>query len=378
MSCTNCSNNSGCKSNGSCSSGGCHSLSVFNWLADVDTMQNQQNDMVEIRFKNNRKWFYRNAKNLSLHVGDLVVVEATPGYDIGIVSIIGELASIQLAKKAPSLKPFDAKIIKKIATKKEIEKWKKGRGLENEMLNKTRIIAVSLKLKMKISDVEYQGDLSKATFYYTAEDRVDFRQLIKRLAEEFKIRVEMRQIGPRQEAAKLGGIGSCGRELCCSSWLTDFKSVSTGSARYQQLSLNTEKLSGQCGRLKCCLNYELDAYLEVVNAMPKFKSKLKTKKGAATHIKTDVFKELMWFSYEGESGLVSLKPDKALKIYNLNKKGVFPDNLNDFEEKKEVVEPVYSNVVGQDSVSRFENKFKKKKKKKKAFFKKRTPNKKNH
>ncbi len=364
MGCTSCSKKKGCKSNGNCSNLSCSILSVYDWLSDINPSGSDKFDMVEVRFKNSRKRFYRNSKNLSLQTGDLVIVDASPGYDLGITSIIGELARIQIAKKAPSLKPFDAKTIRKIATSEEIEKWKDGRLKENEMLNNTRSIALSLNLKMKISDVEFQGDLSKATFYYTADDRIDFRQLIKELANKFKIRIEMRQIGPRQEASKLGGIGSCGRELCCSTWLTDFQTVSTSSARYQQLSLNPEKLSGQCGRLKCCLNYELDSYLDIIKSFPKFNSKLKSKKGTATHIKTDVFKERLWYSYEGKSDLISLSPQKALVISDLNKKGIFPDSLTDYEEKKTNKEPVYSNVVGQDSVSRFENKFKKKKPKK--------------
>jgi cell fate regulator YaaT (PSP1 superfamily) len=224
---------------------------------------------------------------------------------------------------------------------------------------------------MKISDVEYQADLSKATFYYTAEGRVDFRQLIKDMADKFKIRVEMRQIGSRQEASRLGGIGSCGRELCCSTWLTDFRTVSTSAARYQQLSLNPQKLAGQCGKLKCCLNYELDMYMDAIKEFPKSDVRLKTEKGNAFHIKTDVFKRQMWFAYEGEMGLISLTPDKVKDIIKMNKDGKLPKDLKEYTESKEktekVVEPGYENVVGQDSLNRFENSFKKKKKKKKPF-----------
>jgi cell fate regulator YaaT (PSP1 superfamily) len=234
-----------------------------------------------------------------------------------------------------------------------------------------RSLAVNLKLEMKISDVEYQADLSKATFYYTAEGRVDFRQLIKDMADKFKIRVEMRQIGSRQEASRLGGIGSCGRELCCSTWLTDFRTVSTSAARYQQLSLNPQKLAGQCGKLKCCLNYELDMYMDAIKEFPKADVRLKSEKGNAFHIKTDVFKRQMWFAYEGEMGLIALSPEKVKDIIKMNKEGKLPKDIKEFtavvEKAEKVVEPGYENVVGQDSLNRFENSFKKKKKKKKPF-----------
>jgi cell fate regulator YaaT (PSP1 superfamily) len=211
---------------------------------------------------------------------------------------------------------------------------------------------------MKISDVEYQADLSKATFYYTAESRIDFRQLIKDMAERFKVRVEMRQIGSRQEASRLGGIGSCGRELCCSTWLTDFRSVSTSAARYQQLSLNPQKLAGQCGKLKCCLNYELDMYLDAIKSMPKPDSKLQTEKGDAVHMKTDVFKRIIWYAYKGENGMVALTPERVAEIKKLNKDGVKPKDLADFAQVKEKVEEIgYQNVVGQDSLTRFEKSF---------------------
>ena len=231
---------------------------------------------------------------------------------------------------------------------------------------------MNLKLEMKISDVEYQADLSKATFYYTAEGRVDFRQLIKDMADAFKVRIEMRQIGSRQESARLGGIGSCGRELCCSTWLTDFRSVSTAAARYQQLSLNPQKLAGQCGKLKCCLNYELDMYTEALKALPKADIKLKTEKGDAYHVKTDVFKQFMWYDYPGEGALVVLTPEQVRKVQQMNKNGNTPRDLKEFAfEVEKEVEIGYDNVVGQDSLNRFENKQKPKKKKKK---KPRNPN----
>jgi cell fate regulator YaaT (PSP1 superfamily) len=376
MGCSSCSSGGGtprgCKNNGTCSAGGCNKLDVFDWLGNMSLGEGVTAfDMYEVRFKNSRKGFFRNSNNLSLQVGDVVVVEASPGYDVGVISVGGELARIQIRKKAPDLKPLESKKILRIANQIEIDKWIQGRTLEKDVMYQARSLAVNLKLEMKISDVEYQADLSKATFYYTAEGRVDFRQLIKDMADKFKIRVEMRQIGSRQEASRLGGIGSCGRELCCSTWLTDFRTVSTSAARYQQLSLNPQKLAGQCGKLKCCLNYELDMYMDAIKEFPKSDVRLKTEKGNAFHIKTDVFKRQMWFAYEGEMGLIALTPDKVKDIIKMNKDGKLPKDLKEYTESKEkaekVVEPGYENVVGQDSLNRFENSFKKKKKKKKPF-----------
>jgi len=368
MGCTNCGSGDtpgGCKNQGTCSSGGCNKLEVYDWLGNMMLPSGQaQYDIIEVRFKNSRKSFYRNTKNLSLQVGDAIVVEGAPGKDVGVVSVVGELARIQVNKKEPNFKNTDAPKIIGIASQADIDNWIKARGLEKEVMYKSRTLAVNLGLQMKISDVEYQADLTKATFYYTAEGRVDFRQLIKDLADEFKIRIEMRQIGARQEASRLGGIGSCGRELCCSTWLTDFRSVSTSAARYQQLSLNPQKLAGQCGKLKCCLNFELDMYLDAFKAFPKGDLKLRTEKGNAVHIKTDVFKKEMWYAYDGDGGgLVSLKPDRVREIIRMNKDGKKPHDLKDFMEEVVVEAPDYSNVVGQDSLNRFEHIFKKKKKK---------------
>ena len=376
MGCSSCSSGGGtprgCKNNGTCSAGGCNKLDVFDWLGNMSLGEGVSAfDMYEVRFKNSRKGFFRNSNNLSLQVGDVVVVEASPGYDVGVISVGGELARIQIRKKAPDLKPLESKKILRIANQVEIDKWIQGRTLEKDVMYQARSLAVNLKLEMKISDVEYQADLSKATFYYTAEGRVDFRQLIKDMADKFKIRVEMRQIGSRQEASRLGGIGSCGRELCCSTWLTDFRTVSTSAARYQQLSLNPQKLAGQCGKLKCCLNYELDMYMDAIKEFPKADVRLKSEKGNAFHIKTDVFKRQMWFAYEGEMGLIALSPEKVKDIIKMNKEGKLPKDIKEFtaavEKAEKVVEPGYENVVGQDSLNRFENSFKKKKKKKKPF-----------
>lgn len=368
MSCASCGSNgtpNGCKNNGTCSSGGCNKLEVYNWLSNMALPGGQTPyDILEIRFKNSRKGFFKNVKNLSLQLGDVVVVEGAPGKDVGVVSIVGELTRIQVKKKSPNFKPSEARKIIRIAEQEDIDKWIKARSLEKEVMYKSRTLAVNLGLEMKISDVEYQADLTKATFYYTAEGRVDFRQLIKDMADEFKIRIEMRQIGARQEASRLGGIGSCGRELCCSTWLTDFRSVSTSAARYQQLSLNPQKLAGQCGKLKCCLNYELDMYLDAIKAFPKGDLKLRTEKGTAIHIKTDVFKRQMSYAYEGEfnAGLIPLNPDRVREIIRMNKEGKKPYDLTDFMEVVEEKEPDYTNVVGQDSLNRFEHIFKKKKK----------------
>jgi cell fate regulator YaaT (PSP1 superfamily) len=376
MGCSSCGSDGGtprgCKNNGTCSSGGCNKLEVYDWLANIALPSGQKvYDIVEVRFKNSRKGFYRNAEHIALSVGDVVVVETAPGYDVGVVSVVGELARIQVKKKAPGFKPMETRKILKIATQKEIDSWIKARSFEQETMNQTRVLALTLGLEMKISDVEYQADMSKALFYYTAEGRIDFRQLIKDMADKFKVRIEMRQIGSRQEAARLGGIGSCGRELCCSTWLTDFRSVSTSAARYQQLSLNPQKLAGQCGKLKCCLNYELDMYLDAIKSFPKAETKLKTESGEAIHIKTDVFKRLMWFAIQGENGLIALTPEQVKKIQELNSAGTIPKDLKAFTyvvEKE--VEIGYENVVGQDSISRFANTSKNRNKNKNRSFQK--------
>ena len=356
----------GCKNNGLCSSGECDKLEVRDWLSNLVLPDNQKPyEIIEVRFKNARKGFYRNNLGLSLQTGDLVVVEAASGYDIGIVSVVGELARIQVRRKAPAFKHAEARKILRIANQEEINKWIEGRTREKDLMYKSRTLAVNLKLEMKISDVEYQADLSRATFYYTAEGRIDFRQLIKDMADEFKVRVEMRQIGTRQEASRLGGLGVCGRELCCSTWLTDFRSVSTSAARYQQLAINTQKLAGQCGKLKCCLNYELDMYTEALKSFPKSELKLKTEKGEAYHIKTDVFKRMMWYAYPGESAWVVLTPDQVKKIQEMNKKGSIPKDLKLYTvEEEKPIEVGFDNVVGQDNIARFSQKNKKRKKKK--------------
>ena len=270
MACSSCSTKDGqpkgCKNNGTCGTDSCNKLSVFDWLSNM-SMPNgvEPFNYVEVRFKNGRKHFFKNTENLSLSMGDVVAVEASPGHDVGMVSLTGELVRVQMKKKKVKTDSEEVLKIYRKATQKDIDVWEEVRGREEAIKKRAREIAIRLNLSMKISDIEFQGDASKATFYYTADDRVDFRQLIKEFAREFNTRIEMRQIGLRQEAARLGGIGSCGRELCCSTWLTDFRSVSTSAARYQQLSLNPQKLAGQCGKLKCCLNYKLDSSLETAS-----------------------------------------------------------------------------------------------------------------
>lgn len=313
-------------------------------------------DIVEVRFKNSRKAFYRNSEGLELHIGDVVAVEASPGHDVGVVSLTGELVRVQLAKRNVKDNHELRKIVRK-AGAEDIDRWQEARKKEEETMIEARILAESCGLQMKISDVEYQGDGSKATFFYTAEDRVDFRELIRKLAESFKVRIEMRQIGMRQEAGRLGGIGTCGRELCCSTWLTDFRTVSTSAARYQQLSLNPQKLAGQCGKLKCCLNYELDQYKEAVKEFPAGNPRLETESGRASHFKTDIFKRLMYFIVEGERGAspIAVSLDDVLEIIAMNERGEKPQSLKEFSVLEEVeVEDVFTNVVGQDSLTRFD------------------------
>ncbi|HLV42825.1 MAG TPA: regulatory iron-sulfur-containing complex subunit RicT [Brumimicrobium sp.] len=374
MGCSSCGTGGGtprgCKNNGTCSSGGCNKLGVFDWLANMQLPNGKsQFDIVEIRFKNSRKSFFRNLKGLDLNVGDVVAVEASPGYDVGVVSVVGELSRIQLQKKAPNFKAHEARKIIRHALQEDIDKWVASRKNEESVMHKSREMAIQLKLDMKISDVEFQGDGSKATFYYTANGRVDFRQLIKDMADNFRVRIEMRQIGARQESARLGGIGSCGRELCCSTWLTDFRTVSTSAARYQQLSLNPQKLAGQCGKLKCCLNYELDMYIDELKDFPSTEIKLYTKKGSGIHIKTDVFKRLMWYLHQTDDksgpGLVALSPERVKEIIALNKEKNNPDDLKDFDESTvDSKTPDYADILGQDDLSRFDKKFTKGKKRK--------------
>lgn len=313
-------------------------------------------DCVEVRFKNGRKDFYRNHENLTLSMGDVVATEASPGHDIGIVTLTGELVKVQMKKKGANPNGEVLKIYRK-ATQKDIDIWQAARNREEPMKVIAREIAIRLSLEMKISDIEFQGDASKATFYYTANDRVDFRQLIKDYAREFSIRIEMKQVGFRQEASRLGGVGSCGRELCCSTWLTDFRSVNTSAARYQQLSLNPQKLAGQCGKLKCCLNYELDTYLDALKELPDMDTKLYTEKGDAVCQKIDIFKGLMWFSYlNNMAHWHVLEAEQVREIIQMNKLREPVSSLEDYvvEEDADETEKSFMNAVGQDSLTRFD------------------------
>jgi len=362
MGCTSCATGAdgqpkGCKNNGTCGSDGCNKLTVFDWLSNMSLPGNMEPfNGVEIRFKNGRKHFYKNPEKLTLGIGDIVATEASPGHDIGIVTLTGELVRVQMKKKKlpPSIDELP-KVYRK-ASQKDIDVWQKVRDREKDVQKRSREIAIRLGLQMKISDVEFQGDASKVVFYYTAEERVDFRELIKEFARTFSTRIEMKQVGFRQEAARLGGIGSCGRELCCSTWLTDFRSVNTAAARYQQLSLNPQKLAGQCGKLKCCLNYELDTYLEALEEFPRIDVKLQTEKGRAQCQKIDIFKGLMWFSYEKEGmNWHEMEVSKVNEIIALNKKGIEATSLEEYIEDKIIPDAeLFNNVVGQDSLTRFD------------------------
>ncbi len=363
MACTSCSTTDGgapkgCKNNGTCGTDSCNKLTIFDWLANMSLPNGEAPfDCVEIRFKNGRKEFYRNTEKLTLSIGDVVATEAASGHDIGIVTLTGELVRIQMKRKGVKLTSPDILKIYRKASQKDIDIWSDARDKEEPMKVEARELAILLKLEMKISDIEFQGDGSKVTFYYTANDRVDFRQLIKEFAVTFKTRIEMKQIGLRQEAARLGGIGSCGRELCCSTWLTDFRSVNTSAARYQQLSLNPQKLAGQCGKLKCCLNYELDTYLDALKDFPSFETKLQTEKGEAICQKQDIFKGMMWFAYTNDfANWHVLKTEQVREIIEENKQKKRVTSLEDYALEIVVTEEIkdFNNAMGQESLTRFD------------------------
>lgn len=337
MSCTSCSTEdggkpSGCNSNGGCSSGGCNKLNTFDWLAQMEIDEPEAFEAVEVSFKNgSRKGFYHNPPQARAIIGDSVVVEAQNGYDIGRISLTGELVRLQMKKKRFSESNTIPKIVRR-ANERDLEKLADVRQLEHNAMVRARAIARSLGLEMKLGDVEYQGDRRKATFYYTADGRVDFRELIRHYAKEFKVKIEMRQIGARQESARIGGLGSCGRELCCSTWLTNFKSVTTGAARYQNLAINQSKLSGQCGRLKCCLNYELDTYLDALQDFPKNPDRLFTEAGTAVLIKTNVFKREMVYVYQDakkKGKFITLKVNRVKEVLAMNARQEKPMELAD-------------------------------------------------
>lgn len=352
----------------------CNKLNVYDWLGDINDPL-IQNRFVEVRFKNTRKGIYENTCELDLEVGDVVAVESSPGHDIGIISAVGRMALYQM-KRYKSSKDQEFKKVYRKARPTDIQKWQEAIALEVPYMIKTREFADRLNLSMKIGDVEFQGDKTKAIFYYIAEERVDFRELIKRMAEEFRIRIEMKQIGARQEAGRIGGIGPCGRELCCTTWMSDFVSVSTNSARLQELSLNPQKLAGQCSKLKCCLNYELGVYLDARRAFPDHIVTLKTKQGDANHIKNDIFKSLMYYEIRINDIPVirALDVEKVQEIMKLNKQGVIPENVFENEKTGGRANIAFKEELNSDSLTRFDNQQKQNKKKRKKKFKPRNQN----
>ena len=371
----------GCGSSGGCSTGGCNKMNTFDWFADIPLSDNFNFNLVEISFKNGaRKGFYRNDKKIELFRGDIVMVEASQGFDLGEVSLSGELVKIQMKKKDVKESADTIRNILRKETEDDIKKMQVLRGKEKAMLVKARVISRSLDLEMKVGDIEFQGDGKKATFFYTADNRIDFRELVKQYAGTFKVKIEMRQIGARQEAGRIGGIGSCGRELCCSTWLSDFESVSTGAARYQQLSINTDKLSGQCGRLKCCLNFELDTYMDALKSIPKNPDKIRTKEGTAYLRKTDIFKKELTYNIDKSNKYYKLSAEDVATLIQMNKKGEHPNSLSNFNiveepKDKELDEAYNEDLVGSVSLKTLEKKARKKPRKNKNYRKnKKRPN----
>ena len=352
----------GCDNNGACGTGGCNKMNVFDWLSNMDMPVADKFDVVEVRFKNGRKDFFRNSEKLQLTTGDAIIVEVANGHHLGHVSLQGELVRLQMQKKKVA-NDSEIKKIYRLANQHDLAKLEDVKKRENPTLYRTREIIKQYNLTMKLSDVEYQVDNAKATFFYSAEDRVDFRELIKSLAGEFKIRVEMRQISLRQEAGRVGGIGVCGRELCCSTWLSDFKNVTTSAARYQNLSLNPSKLSGQCGRLKCCLNYELDTYMEALKDIPEVEGPLLTERGEASLQKTDIFRKIMWFGFREDNNWYPINVARVNEILLMNREGRKPANLEEDQlAVKESISVRNSDLETLDK--KFSSKSKKKKKKK--------------
>ena len=356
----------GCKSNGGCNTGSCNRLNTYDWLynmpvADIDSSCK----VIEVSFNNgSRKDFFRNVTLQQFEKGDMVSVEGVSGFDVGEVSLTGEIVRLQMKKRNVKEENPEMKKLLRRSSDRDLEIWKQNKAREPQAIIRSRAIAKQLKLEMKISEVEMQADGRKATFFYIADGRVDFRELIKVYASEFKLKVEMRQIGARQESAKVGGIGSCGRELCCATWLTDFKSVNTAAARYQNLSINQTKLSGQCGRLKCCLNYELDTYLDALQGFPDNCDTIQVAKGTANLIKRDIFRNLMWYMLPDSTKQYPLTIERVKKIKSLNGQGVIPDELEAVEltsSKPQEVEPEFVDVVGHISLRSLEKTDKKRK-----------------
>jgi cell fate regulator YaaT (PSP1 superfamily) len=370
MGCGNCGTGkpNGCKSNGGCSTGGCNRMNVHDWLLNMPLADaSDECKVVEISFNHgSRKDFYRNTTLQQFEKGDMVCVEGVSGFDLGEISLTGEIVRVQMKKKGvEEVNPEMKKVLRR-AGDRDIDTWRHSKSREKDALIRSRAIARQLKLEMKLSEVEIQADSRKATFFYIADGRVDFRELIKVFASEFKLKVEMRQIGARQESAKVGGIGSCGRELCCATWLSEFKSVNTTAARYQNLSINQAKLSGQCGRLKCCLNYELDTYLDALQHFPDNCESIQVAKGAASLIKKDIFKNLMWYVLPDTNKQYPLTIERVRKIRSLNAQGVIPEELEAVDvtsTKLKEAEPEFVELVGQISLRSLEKADKKRKQK---------------
>lgn len=354
----------GCQTKGGCSSGGCTRMNVFDWFAGVPISFNENFNIIEVSFKKGgRKGFYRNTSAFDLNKGRLVVVEAAQGYDIGEVSLKGELVKAQMKKRKITERDDTIRNVMRSASEQDINMLLDMRNKENEIMVRARAMARTLKLEMKIGDVEFQGDGKKITIYYTAEGRVDFRELVKVYAREFHVKIEMRQIGARQEAARIGGVGTCGRELCCSTWLGDFKSVTTQAVRYQNLAINTDKMSGQCGRLKCCLNYELDTYNDALKNFPKHAEKIETEEGIAHLRKTEILKKQMVYEYENNRGnFIKVDIEDVKELLWMNKNGQKPKSLLDFAlvEEEKIDESKHEDLVGQVSLSTLEEKERKK------------------
>lgn len=352
----------GCGNHGYCAAGSCNKLGTYDWLANIPSSEYDDSKYVEVSFnKGSRKEFFKINNGHPVITGDMVAVEAPFGYDIGSISLSGELVKLQMQKKKAKEKDDIKKILRK-ASERDLDKYESAKKKEYDLMVKSRTIVKKLNLDMKIGEVEYQGDMKKITFYYTADGRIDFRQLIKEFAHEFKTKIEMRQIGSRQEAGKIGGIGSCGRELCCSTWLTDFKSVTTNAARYQNLAINQAKLSGQCGRLKCCLNYELDAYMDALEEFPENADKIIFETGEAYLQKTDIFKSLMIYSQPNKTRFLKLTTGQVKEILTLNADGKTPP-LPEEEVETEHTYGKADDMVGHISIETLDKKEKKKKRK---------------
>jgi len=339
-------------------------LHAFNWLEDIPGGY-ADSDMVEVQFKNTRKGFYKNSTNIPLEIGDIVAVEASPGHDIGQVTLVGTLVNLRM-RKAKIKGDAEIKRVFRKAKPNDLEKFEEAKAKEHDTMIRARKIAESLNLNMKIGDVEYQGDGNKAIFYYIADERVDFRQLIKVLAETFKVRIEMKQIGARQEAGRIGGIGPCGRPLCCSTWMTSFVSVATSAARYQDISLNPQKLAGQCAKLKCCLNFEVDTYVESVKRLPPKEIRLETADSTYYHFKTDIFKREITYSTDKNiaANLVTIDADRVFEIIALNKAGEKPLTLARDSDVKPAEKKAFGDILWQDDVARFDKKKKRRNKSK--------------